>query len=242
VGIGFAIPASLIHDVVAQLKEHGRVSRGWLGVEIQPVTPEIAASLGIKEAKGAIVANVVPNGPASKAGFEQGDIVTALNGQAIEDATDLTRKVAAVPSGQVASFSVSRAGKPQQLKVTIGTRPDERVASNMSSGRASGAASTNAAGLALSSVTPETKRAFNLSDSLSSGAVITKVDANSDAADKGLQAGDVVLKINNRTVRTPADFQTGVAEAKKSGRPSVLLLVSRNQGGTAFVAIDVEKS
>lgn len=243
VGIGFAIPASLIHDVIAQLKDHGRVSRGWLGVEIQPVTPEIAASLGIKEAKGAIVANVVPNGPASKAGFEQGDIVTALNGQAIEDATDLTRKVAVVQAGQVATFSVSRSGKPQQIKVTIGARPDERVASNMQSGKgAAPAASANAAGMALSSVTPETKKAFNLSDSVSAGAVITKVDADSDAADKGLQAGDVVLKINNRTVRSPADFQAGVADAKKGGRSSVLLLVARGQGGTAFVAIDVEKS
>jgi serine protease Do len=243
VGIGFAIPASLIHDVIAQLKEHGRVSRGWLGVEIQPVTPEIAASLGIKDAKGAIVANVVPSGPAAKAGFEQGDIVTALNGQAIEDHSDLTRKVAVVPSGQVATFSVSRGGKPQQLKVTIGTRPDERVASNAPSGKgAAPAASTNAAGMALSSLTPETKKAFNLADTLSAGAVITKVDPDSDAADKGLQAGDVVLKIGNRTVRTPADFQTGVADAKKGGRSSVLLLVARGQGGTAFVAIDVEKS
>lgn len=243
VGIGFAIPASLIHDVIAQLKDHGRVSRGWLGVEIQPVTPEIAASLGIKEAKGAIVANVVPSGPAAKAGFEQGDIVTAINGQPVEDHSDLTRKVAAVPSGQVANFLVSRGGKPQQLKVTIGTRPDERVAMNASSGKAGApAASANAAGLALSSVTPETKKAFNLADTVSAGAVITKVDPDSDAADKGLQAGDVVLKIGNRTVRTPADFQTGVTDAKKGGRTSVLLLVARGQGGTAFVAIDVEKS
>jgi serine protease Do len=243
VGIGFAIPASLIHDVIAQLKDHGRVSRGWLGVEIQPVTPEIAASLGIKDAKGAIVANIVPSGPAAKAGFEQGDIVTALNGQAIEDATDLTRKVAVVQAGQVATFSVSRSGKPQQIKVTIGSRPDERVASNAPTGKgAAPAASANAAGMALSSVTPETKKAFNLADTLSAGAVITKVDADSDAADKGLQAGDVVVKINNRTVRTPADFQAGVADAKKSGRTSVLLLVSRGQGGTAFFAIDVEKS
>ena len=243
VGIGFAIPATLIPDVIAQLKEHGRGSRGWLGVEIQPVTPEIAASLGIKDAKGAIVANVVPSGPAAKAGFEQGDIVTALNGQAIEDATDLTRKVAVVQAGQVATFSVSRSGKPQQIKVTIGARPDERVASNAPAGKAAApAASTNAAGMALSSLTPETKKAFNLADTLSAGAVITKVDPDSDAADKGLQAGDVVLKIGNRTVRTPADFQTGVADAKKGGRSSVLLLVARGQGGTAFVAIDVEKS
>ncbi len=243
VGIGFAIPASLIHDVVAQLKDHGRVNRGYLGVNIQSVTPEIAASLGLKEGKGALVAEVVASGPAAKAGFEQGDIITAINGQPVEDSTDLTRKVAGVPSGSVATFSVSRSGKPSDIKVTIGSRPDERVASAAPTGKgAAPAASTTAAGLALSSLTPETKRSFNVGDNVTSGAVITKVDADSDAAEKGLQAGDVVLKIGNRTVRTPADFQSGVTDAKKGGRSSVLLLVARTQGGTGFVAIDIEKS
>ena len=243
VGIGFAIPASLIHDVVAQLKSNGRVARGWLGVEIQPVTAEIAASLGIKDAKGAIVANVVPSGPAAKAGFEQGDIVTAINGQGVEDATDLTRKVATVQAGQVATFSISRGGKPSTIKVTIGSRPDERVAANVPAGKGGVApSSASAAGLALSSLTAETKKTYNVADALSSGAVITKVDPDSDAAEKGLQAGDVVLKIGNRTVRSPADFQSGVTDAKKGGRTSVLLLVARSQGGTSFVAIDVEKS
>jgi serine protease Do len=241
VGIGFAIPASLIHDVVAQLKTHGKVSRGYLGVNIQSVTPEIAASLGIKDGKGAIVADVVPNGPAAKAGFEQGDVVTAIDGVAVEDSTDLTRKVAAVPAGQTAVFSVSRAGKAMQLKAAIGNRPDEKVAANLQAG-GSAATSANAAGLALSSVTPESKRTFNVGDNVSSGAIITKVDPDSDAADKGLQPGDVVLKVGNRVVHNPADFQSGVADAKKGGRSSVLLLVQRNQGGTAFVAIDVEKS
>ncbi len=113
VGIGFAIPASTIHDVVAQLKAHGHVSRGWLGVQIQSVTPEIAASLGIKDAKGALVADVVPDSPAAKAGFTQGDIITAINGQGVEDNRDLTRKVALVASGQTASFTVAAPGPGQ---------------------------------------------------------------------------------------------------------------------------------
>ena len=241
VGIGFAIPATLIHDVVAQLKTHGKVSRGYLGVNIQSVTPEIASSLGIKDSKGAIVADVVAGGPAARAGFEQGDVVTAIDGVAVEDSTDLTRKVAAVPAGQTATFSVHRAGKPIQIKATIGSRPDEKLAANLPAG-GGGASSANAAGLALSSLTPESKRAYNLGDNVSTGAIITKVDPDSDAADKGLQPGDVVLKVGSKTVRSPADFQSGVAEAKKGGRSSVLLLVQRNQGGTAFVAIDVEKS
>jgi serine protease Do len=242
VGIGFAIPASLIHDVVAQLKAHGHVTRGWLGAEIQSVTPEIASSLGIKDAKGAIVANVVPGGPAQKSGVEQGDVVTAIDGQAVDDSRDLVRKVASVPAGQVATFSVSRQGKPIQIKVTIGTRPDENKLALNTPQAGPVAASANAAGLALSPLTAEAKKNFNLADSVTGGAVITKVDPDSDAADKGLQPGDVVLKIGSRTVKTPADFQTGVAEAKKGGRSSVLLLVARGGGGTAFVAIDIEKT
>ena len=242
VGIGFAIPASLIHDVVAQLKAHGKVSRGYLGVNIQSVTPEVAAALGIKGTKGALVADVVADGPAARAGFAQGDIITAIDGMAVDDSTDLTRKVASVPTGQTASFSVLRAGKPLTLKASIGSRPDEKVASNAPMGGDFTPSSASAAGLGLSSLTPETKKAFNVSDAIVQGAVITKVDPDSDAADKGLQPGDVVLKINNRTVKSPADVQSGVADAKKGGRSSVLLLVQRSQGGTAFVAIDVEKS
>ena len=117
------------------------------------------------------------------------------------------------------------------------------MAANVPAGKGGVApSSASAAGLALSSLTAETKKTYNVADALSSGAVITKVDPDSDAAEKGLQAGDVVLKIGNRTVRSPADFQSGVTDAKKGGRTSVLLLVARSQGGTSFVAIDVEKS
>jgi len=243
VGIGFAIPASLIHEVVDQLKAHGRVTRGYLGVSIQSVTPDIATSLGIKEGKGAMVAEIVPGGPASKAGFEQGDIVTAINGQGVDDATDLTRRVASVPTGQVATFSISRQGKPIQIRATIGTRPDaQQLASNAPNGGMLAPSSANAAGLGLSSLTPEAKKNFNIADTVLVGAVITKVDPDSDDADKGLQPGDVVLRVGNRIVRSPADFQAGVAEAKKGGRTSVLLLVAHSQGQTGFVAIDIDKT
>jgi serine protease Do len=238
VGIGFAIPAATIHDVVGQLQAHGKVSRGWLGVSIQSVTPEIASSMGIKDSKGALVADVVPGGPAAKAGFEQGDIVTAINGQSVEDNRDLTRKVALVPSGQSATFTVVRQGKMQNLKADIGNRPDDKVAANTPI-PASGPASTgNAMGLGLASLTPDARKTFNLSEA-TTGVLITKVDPNSDAADKGLQAGDVVQRIGGHTVHTPADVQSGVAEAQKGGRKSVLLLVASSQGGSRFVAVDV---
>ncbi len=242
VGIGFAIPASLIHDVVAQLKAHGHVTRGYLGVSIQSVTPDIASSLGLKDTKGALVAEVVPNGPASKAGFEQGDIVTAIDGQPVDDSRDLTRRVAGVQVGQSATFSVSRAGKPMQIRAVIGVRPDEKMAMNTPQGLNPSPSSTSAAGLGLSSLTPEAKRTYNIDDAVNSGVVITRVDPDSDAADKGLQPGDVVLRIGNRTVKTPADFQSGVSDAQKGGRKSVLLLVAHSQGGTGFVAIDIDKT
>ncbi|HEX3755339.1 MAG TPA: DegQ family serine endoprotease [Rhizomicrobium sp.] len=239
VGIGFAIPASLIHDVVAQLKEHGHVNRGWLGVEIQPVTPEIASAMGLKDNKGALVAGVVPNGPAAKAGFQQGDVVTAIDGQVVSDSREVVRRVAALPAGRSSTFTITRQGKPSEIKVTIGEKPDDKVAANMMNGGAgTGQASANAMGLGLSSLTPEARHAYNLGDDVS-GVVITKVDPDSDAADKGLQPGDVVVKIGSHQVHTPADVQSGVAEAQKGGRKSVLMLVARQAGGTVFVALDI---
>jgi serine protease Do len=198
--------------------------------------------MGLKDAKGALVATVVPDGPAAKAGFEQGDIITAINGQAVQDNTDLTRRVALVASGQTATFNVNRNGKALQLKATIGTRPDEdKLALNDEGPRQEslGAGPTaSAMGLTLSPLTPQARRARRLDDTVT-GVLITKVDPASDAADQGLEPGDVVLKINNRNVASAGDVQNGVAEAKKAGRKSVLLLVARSQGQTGFVAVDI---
>ena len=245
VGIGFAIPASVIHDVVGQLKDHGHVNRGYLGVSIQPVTPEVAGAMGLKDGtKGALVAAVVPDGPAAKAGFQQGDIITAINGQSVEDHTDLTRKVALVASGQSATFNINRDGKALQLHATIAPRPSEdKLASADSTAprpesSASPAPQASAMGLSLAPLTPQARRSRRLDES-ASGVLITKVDPNSDAADQGLEAGDVVLKIGSRNVASPSDIQNGVAEAKKAGRKSVLLLVARAQGQTGFVAVDI---
>jgi serine protease Do len=238
VGIGFAIPAAIIHDVVAQLETHGHVSRGWLGVQIQAVTPEIASAVGLKDAKGALVAEVVPNGPAAKAGIEQGDIIVAINGQGVDDSRDLSRKVALVASGQSAAFTVVRNGQSRTVKADIGLRPDDKVASAAPNPPAGPAATGNAMGLGLAALTPEARKAFNVPEG-SAGVIITKVDPNSDAADKGLQPGDVVQKVGTRVVHTPADVQSGVAEAQKGGRKSVLLLVASVQGGARFVAVDI---
>src|SRR5665213_2321260 len=235
VGIGFAIPATTIHGVVAQLQAHGSVARSYLGVEIQSITPEMAASLGAKEMKGAIVASIVPNGPAAKAGFVQGDIVIALNGKGVEDSRDLTRRIATIPAGATATFSVVRGGAPKTLTAKIGARKDEQVASNNAQQKNKAPATAEAMGLGLAAVTPETRQAFNLDGGIN-GVVITRVDPNSDAADKGLQPGDVLVSVANHAVRSPQDVKASIAAAKAAGRSTVLVLVT-GQGGQRFYAL-----
>ncbi|HWD29260.1 MAG TPA: DegQ family serine endoprotease [Rhizomicrobium sp.] len=242
VGIGFAIPASTIHDVITQLQTKGHVDRGYLGVNIQSLTPEIASSLGIANPKGAIIAEVVAGGPAAQAGFQQGDVVLALNGRAVEDSADLTRHIATLPAGATATFSIMRNGAQKNVTAKIGSRPDQRVASN-DNGDNDGAQMSNngaqqqAMGLGLAAVTPEARRSFNI-DAAIDGVLVTRVDPNSDAGDKGIQPGDVVLSVANKPVHNPHDMVALVAAARSSGHKSVLLLVA-TQGGTRFVAVDI---
>jgi len=243
VGIGFAIPASTIKDVVAALQSHGRVARGWLGVQIQPVTPEIAASLDLKEPKGALVASLVPDSPAARAGVRQGDVILAINGKEIADAHDLTRRVASLPAGKAAAFAILRDGARETVAVTIGAKKDTVVAGNEGApegGPANFAATGKAMGLGLTALSPDVRRAYNLDESVQ-GVVVTKVDPDSDAAEQGLQPGDVVVKVHNKAVHSPQDVEKSVAQAHSAGLKSVLLLVS--SGGTShFVAVPIVKT
>jgi len=240
VGIGFAIPASTIQDVVAQLKSHGHVSRGWLGVEIQSVTPEIASSEGVKDAKGAIVASVVPNSPAAKAGFAQGDIVVAINGKSVEDSRDLSRRVAAIPAGATAAFTVIHDGNHETLKAKIGPRNDDEVASAESAPPDETGSTAQAMGLGLAALTDDMRHTYNL-DAGVNGVVITKVDPNSEAADKGIEPGDVIVSVGNKAVHTPADITKQMGAAKSAGRNTVLVLVSTDNG-ERFIALKTGKS
>ena len=247
VGIGFAIPASVVKAIVDQLKDHGNVSRGWLGVQIQNLTPDMAASLGVGNAKGAIVAGVVDDSPAAKAGFKQGDVIISLNGSDIDDNRDLTRKVASLRAGQKADFSILREGQKRQIAAVIAKRDDQQVASadrpstpnRAERGNNNRQASTTSLGMELMPLTTETREQFNV-DGKVTGVVVSSVDPNSEAADKGFRPGDVIVGIGNKTVRMPADIEQGVADAKKSGRETVLLLVSGDQG-QHYVALKVAK-
>lgn len=237
VGIGFAIPASTVQEIVRQLREHGSVARGWLGVQIQSLTPELAASIGVPSAKGAIVSKVVDKSPAAAAGFKQGDVVTAMNGKEIEDNRDLTRKVGALLAGAKADFTVLRNGKEMKVAVTIAKRSDTQVAANANPSSPQQPSATNALGLALVALTQEAKRYYSIDDTVN-GVLITSVDPNSEAAEKGLQVGEVVTSVGNKQVHSPTEIEQGIKDAKTAGRDKVLFLVTGRQG-ERFVALKV---
>ena len=246
VGIGFAIPASTIQKVVAELKQSGAITRGWLGVQIQSLNEEAAMALGLPDEHGAIVAEVLPDSPAKKAGFRQGDVVRHMNGVAIKDNRDLSRKVAELRVGDTATFGVWRGGKETEIRATVAKRDEERVASNDTQDRQtdgkessnSGKADVKDLGLGLATLTPETRAEFNLGRD-AAGVLITTVDPDSDASEKGLRAGDRILSIGNEEVRSIADVTAGLAAAKQAKRTAVLLLVTNARGQERYVAVKV---
>jgi serine protease Do len=237
VGIGFAIPASTIHMIVDQLRDHGAISRGWLGVQIQSATPEMAGSLGSPDIKGAIVASVVDSSPAAKAGLKQGDVIVSVNGSGINDSRDLTRKVALMSAGSHVDFGVLRDGRKQNISVTIGKREEQQASAIGRPNTGVRPSSENLLGMDMAPITPETRDAYKLDDN-AKGVVVTSVDPDSDAASKGLNAGDVIVKMGTKDVHTPTDVRQSVADAKKVGRDSVLMLV-RGMEGEHFVSVHV---
>jgi len=242
VGIGFAIPSNIAQEVVADLRENGTVERGWLGVMIQPVTPDVAESLGLKQPKGALVANVTPDSPAEKAGLRQGDIVLGFGGQDIDKVRDLTRVVADTAIGDKTRVSVWRDDKRVNLNVRVGEMP-QQVSANTQEDRnedANSGIQLSSLGLTLANLDKETRDGLGLSED-STGVVIAGVDSDTNSAAKGLRPGDVITHVNQAPVASPNDVVKAVKKAEDADRKAVLLLIDR-QGESRFVAVELAEA
>ena len=231
VGIGFAVPAGTIKAVVDELKSSGSISRGWLGVQIQDFTPELASSLGMKDQKGALIAGVVDGSPAARAGFAQGDVVVSLDGKAVADSKALTRQVASIHAGDRAAFTVMRNGERRNLTATIEKRDADRVAS----ADETPSAQPSSLGMSLMPINPALCQQYEL-DANVTGVFVGAVDPDSDAARKGITVGDVIKRVGSTPVRLPSDVARAVDEARRAGHETVAMLVA-NQQGERFVAL-----
>ncbi|MBI5261236.1 MAG: Do family serine endopeptidase [Bradyrhizobium sp.] len=242
IGIGFAVPSKTVVAVVDQLRQFGELRRGWLGVRIQAVTDEIAESLNIKPARGALVAGVEDKGPAKPAGIEPGDVVVKFDGKDIKDPRDLSRVVADTAVGKEVDVVIIRKGQEETRKVTLGRLQDpEKVQAAIKTTEepAEKPVTQKALGLDLATLSKDLRTRYKIKDSVK-GVVVTSVDAKSDAAEKRLSAGDVIVEVAQEVVTSGADVQKRVDQLKKDGKKSVLLLVSNAEGELRFVALSVQ--
>jgi serine protease Do len=239
VGIGFAVPSSLATSIVDQLKEFGETRRGWLGVRIQSVDDATAEALGLGTARGALVAGVDDKGPGKPAGLEVGDVITKFDGKEVKDSRDLPRIVAATPVGKDVPVTIMRKGKEEVKTVKLGRLEDgEKVQPASARGPAEPAkpAVTAALGLEFSAQTEELRKRYSIKEGVK-GVVVTKVDPNSNAADKRVQVGELIVEIGQEPVNSPEDVTKRLDALKKEGKKSALLLVSNPQGEVRFVAV-----
>ena len=226
VGIGFDIPADTAKMVVAQLKEHGHVTRAMLGVQIQPVTAGIAESLGMKKAEGAMVDQPRADSPAAKAGIETGDVITAVNGAPVKDARELARTISAMAPNTSIKLDILRKGEAKTLTVKLDQMPNEQQAKAESE---HGSREVSRLGLTLSP-------ASDVAGSGGKGVVVTAVDPDGPAAEQGFQTGDIILDVGSKAVANARDVQKAMANAKEHGKHSVLMRVKTGDA-TRFVAM-----
>jgi serine protease Do len=235
VGIAFAIPSDTVKTVIAQLKDHGSVTRGWIGVQIQPVTQDIADSLGLKKAEGALVAEPQANSPAAKAGIEAGDVITSVNGEPVKDARDLAKKIGSLAPKATVKLAVLHKGSEKTLSLTLGELPNSKEArATTPDGNGSadnGATDMGKLGLTLAP-------AARVSGAGSQGVVVTGVDGSGVASEHGFSTGDVILEVAGKSVSTPADVRNVVASARTEGKRTVLIRV-KSGDNTRFVALPV---
>jgi serine protease Do len=237
VGIAFSIPASTVKTVIAQLKDKGSVSRGWIGVQIQPVTADIADSLGLKKAEGALVAEPQANGPAAKAGIESGDVITAVNGETVKDARELARTIGSLAPGAAVKLNVLHKGKDTTVNLTLGQLPNsvEAKADTDNSDKGSAKRGTDVPRLGLT-LAP----ADSVAGAGKDGVVVTEVDPKSAAAERGFKEGDVILEVGGKSVTTAGDVREALDAARTDNKNSVLMRV-KSGGSSRFVAVPLAK-
>ncbi len=229
VGIGFAIASDVAKSVIQSLKEDGKVARGWLGVQIQPVTQDIADSLGLKEAKGALVAKTEKGSPAAAAGLEDGDVIASVNGEPVADSHDLARKIAELGPRKDADLSIIRNGSLQTVKVTLGALHDDKQAkADVPEERSNDAMAKYGMTLA---------PAAEVEGAGKTGVVVADVDPDGVAAQTGIQTGDVILEVASKPVSRPSDVTAAIDAAKADGKKSVLMQVKTEDNSTRFVAL-----
>jgi serine protease Do len=231
VGIAFAIPADTVKSVIAQLRDKGSVTRGWIGVQIQTVTPDIADSLGLKQATGALVSEPQKDSPAAKAGIASGDVITSLNDAPVHDPRELARKIGTMSPGTTVKLDVIHNGQSKAVSLTLGTLPNDKQASNEQNQhdqREVPDSDMPNLGLTLA---PGSKVAGG-----GNGVVVTAVNAGGIAAEHGFQVGDVILEVGGKAVTTPADVRKSLSDARSEGKHTVLFRVKSNEG-TKFVAL-----
>ena len=219
VGIGFDIPAATAKNVIAQLKDSGHVTRGWLGVQIQPVTSEVADALGLKQTTGALVSEPQAGSPAAKAGVKAGDVIVSVDGTSVKDARELSQKIGATNPGASVKLGVIRNGSEQTIDVTLAQLPEQKQAAANT-----GQEEQSSARLGLTLGTGD------------NGVVVTGVDPNGPAAEHGIQTGDVITNVGGSSVSTPTDVQKQLADLRKAGKHTVLVQVKSEQG-THYVAL-----
>ena len=232
VGIAFAIPADTVRNVVLQLKEKGSVTRGWIGVQIQPVSADIADSLGLKKAEGALVAEPQADGPAAKAGIQSGDVIISVNDQPVKDARDLAKKIGALPPNTTVRLGIISKGTEKTVTLTLGELPrEQRQTSHTEPEDRQSNGTTQLPRLGLS-LAPANK----VDGAGNDGVVITQVDPDGPAAAQGFRTGDVILDVGGKRVGSPDEVRKAIADARTGGKRTVLLRVKSGEG-TRFVAV-----
>ena len=231
-GIGFAIPVNLVKEELPQLREKGKVTRGWLGVYIQPVTPELAQSLGIKDAQGALVAQVLPHGPAQVAGVQRGDVITSFDGKPVTDSRELPLLVSRTPLGKTVALKIIRDRQSKELSATITESQEAQLAAAENLQKSGPAGTPSQFGLRVKDLNSELAKELGIE--ASRGVVIASVDTGSTADEAGLRARDVVLEVNRQPVGDVAAYQTAI---KAGAKGKVILLLVKRAEGTLYFAI-----